>query len=249
MSASPEIELVIFDLDGVLVDTQRAETDALAYLAALQGIQMSAGEADELFAGRRLAECIDEISRLAGAPAPTGALELVRAKCEDLIGDTFVPIDGVREVLATLSTTVCVASNSPRELIRRRLHSAGLGRNFGERLYSAYDIGKWKPEPDLFTWAAQDCGVAAGSCVVVEDSPVGVAAGLAAGMRVLQYVPGVARTPGHTAFPGAAASSGNTGPGVPTVVPFTAMKDLPALIPRAGASGFPVVIEEVEQDV
>lgn len=242
MSGSTEVELVIFDLDGVLVDTQQAETDALAYLAALQGVQMSAGEADELFAGKRLAECIDEISRLAGAPAPTGAVELVRAKCEDLIGDAFVPIDGVREVLAALDTTVCVASNSPRELIRRRLSSAGLGQNFGERLYSAYDIRKWKPEPDLFTWAARDCGVAAGSCVVVEDSPVGVAAGIAAGMRVLQYVPGGAGTPGH------AVSSGNARSGLPTVVPFTAMKDLPALIPRAGAGGFPVVIEEVEQN-
>ncbi|WP_261566766.1 HAD family hydrolase [Frankia gtarii] len=184
----PAVELVIFDLDGVLVDTQPAENGALRDLAARLGVPLTPRQAVGLFAGRRLAECIERISQLAGRPAPPDADDFVRVRCEELIGDVLEPVTGVREAIAALDVPVCVASNSPQDIIRRRLAASGLSHAFGERLYSAYDIGRWKPEPHLFAWAARDCGADAGGCVVVEDSGVGVAAASAAGMRVLHYV-------------------------------------------------------------
>ncbi|MCL7458344.1 HAD-IA family hydrolase [Micromonospora echinofusca] len=218
-------ELVIFDLDGVLVDTQAAETGALNDLAGLMGVRLSAAEAAELFAGKRMADCIAAISDRAAAEPPPGAVELVRARCEELIGDRLEPIDGVRHVVDAVDRLMCVASNSPRELIRKRVEAAGIASAFGERLYSAYDIGSWKPAPDLFLWAARECGVPPASCVVIEDSPVGVAAAIAAGMPVLRYGPD--GTPADHA-----AISPHLPPGtaVTGLSSFAKMADLPALI-------------------
>ncbi|WP_434740528.1 HAD family hydrolase [Micromonospora sp. SH-82] len=227
-------ELVIFDLDGVLVDTQAAETGALGHLARLMGVRLGGDEAADLFAGKRMADCIDAISERAGAPPPPGAVELVRARCEELIGDHLEPIDGVREVVTAVDRLMCVASNSPRELIRRRVEAAGIAWAFGDRLFSAYDIGSWKPAPDLFLSAARECGVPPASCVVVEDSPVGVAAAIAAGMPVLRYGPD-----GSPADPAAISPYLPPGTAVDGLTSFAKMADLPALIshvpsPRAG---------------
>ncbi|MEV4121666.1 HAD-IA family hydrolase [Micromonospora sp. NPDC049645] len=218
-------ELVIFDLDGVLVDTQFAETGALNYLAGLMGVTLSADEAAALFAGKRMADCIDAISGLAGAPPPLGAVELVRARCEQLIGDHLEPIDGVNQVISTVDRLMCVASNSPGDLIRKRVEAAGIASAFGGRIFSAYDIDSWKPAPDLFLWAARECGVPPASCVVIEDSPVGVAAAIAAGMPVLRYAPD--GTPAHHAAIVAHLPSGTAVAGLTS---FAKMADLPALI-------------------
>lgn len=217
--------LVIFDLDGVLVDTQIAETGALNHLAALMGVELTPAEAAVLFAGKRMADCVALIAARAGRPAPPDAIELVRARCEELIGDALDPIDGVRDALAALDRTACVASNSPRELIRKRVDAAGIGAVFGDRLFSAYDIDRWKPEPDLFRWAAAECGAQPAQCVVVEDSPVGVAAGIAAGMPVLRFC-----AAGTQADP--VAVGRHLPPGTPFggVTSFATMTDLPALV-------------------
>jgi HAD superfamily hydrolase (TIGR01509 family) len=223
----------MFDLDGVLVDTQAAETGALNHLAALMGVRLSGDEAAELFAGKRMADCIDAISERAGAEPPPGAVELVRARCEELIGDRLEPIDGVRHAVSTVDRLICVASNSPRELIRKRVEAAGIASAFGERLFSAYDIGSWKPAPDLFLWAARECGVAPASCVVIEDSPVGVAAAIAAGMPVLRYGPDGAPADHAAIIPHLPPGTAVTG-----LSSFAKMADLPELVsyvPRSRA--------------
>ncbi|WP_051871704.1 HAD family hydrolase [Streptomyces sclerotialus] len=180
-------ELVVFDLDGVLVDTQYAENGGLAYVGELMGLRISADQADALFAGKKMQECIDLMADLASAPPPPDAMTLARARCEELIGDRLDPIDGVADALTSLDAPLCVASNSPRDLIEKRLSGAGVLHHFGDRLFSAYDAGAWKPDPRLFLWAAARCGAGPADCVVIEDSRVGVDAALAAGMRVLQY--------------------------------------------------------------
>ncbi|MEU6153557.1 HAD-IA family hydrolase [Actinosynnema sp. NPDC047251] len=207
------MDLLILDLDGVLVDTQDAEDGALAYLGTLMGVHLEHHEAQELFSGKKVQECIDLLEGLAHRPPPPDAVPIVRAKCRELIGSTLEPVPGVREALARVDVPMCVASNSPLELIKERLSDCGIIDHFDGRLYSAYEAGAWKPDPGLFRWAARDQGVPADRCLVVEDSLVGVDAALAAGMKVLQFNVVPVRAP-HRA-------------GVPT---FSSMHALPGLV-------------------
>lgn len=183
----PTVRLAIFDLDGVLVDVQPAENAALAHLAELMGVQLTSDEANAMFSGHKLQHCIDLITRLARHDPPGDAVEIVRVRCDEIIGPTLEPIAGVREALDEITVPKCVASNSPRDIINTRLRLAGLHSCFNGRVFSAYDIAAWKPDPRLFLWAANAMGFAANDTLVIEDSVVGVAAGVAAGMRVAQF--------------------------------------------------------------
>lgn len=212
---------LVFDLDGVLVDTQDAENGGLAHVGELMGLALGREQRGELFSGRRMQECLDLMEELAGTPPPADAVPIARAKCEELIGDRLEPVDGVAYALERLGALpgvagMCVASNSPLELIERRLATAGILHHFGERLFSAYTVEAWKPDPKLFLRAAEQSGAAVEHCLVIEDSPVGVDAGLDAGMRVLQY----------TADP--ATGAHREGAEV-----FRSMRELPALVASA----------------
>ncbi|MEV1047006.1 HAD-IA family hydrolase [Streptomyces sp. NPDC049916] len=212
-------EFVIFDLDGVLVDTQDAENGGLAHVGELMGLYLDKERRDELFSGKKMQECLDLMAEITGTPPPEGAMALARARCDELIGPRLEPIEGTAHALERLSaagTGMCVASNSPPGIMADRLGKAGVLHHFEGRLFSAYDIGAWKPDPGLFLWAAAECGAAVADCVVVEDSPVGVDAGLGAGMRVLQY----------TADPA-------TGPHREGVRTFASLRELPGLIRSA----------------
>lgn len=177
-------------MDGVLVDTQHAENGALVRLARRMGLTLGDGQVGELFSGRRLATCIELLETLSGRPAPEGAVEYVRAECERILGPRLEPVDGVQEALRRIKVTKCVASNSPRALIERRLRASRLLDYFEDRLCSAYDVNAWKPDPGLFLSAAADHRVPPSECTVIEDSAVGVRAGVHAGMRVLQFTNG-----------------------------------------------------------
>ncbi|MEU4448302.1 HAD-IA family hydrolase [Actinosynnema sp. NPDC050801] len=181
------VDLLILDLDGVLVDTQDAEDGALAHVGTLMGVHLTPDQASALFSGKRVQECLDLLAEMAHRPPPPDAVRIVRAKCQELIGGTLEPVPGVEDALRRVGVELCVASNSPREIIEKRLADCGILGFFGDRLYSAYEVNAWKPDPELFRWAARDRGVAADRCVVVEDSLVGVDAALSAGMRVLQF--------------------------------------------------------------
>lgn len=216
-------ELAIFDLDGVLVDTQDAENIALAHLGGLMGLHLTSDEARELFSGKRMQECIDLMEERSGTLPPADATAFVRARCEVLIGDRLRPVAHVASALKAIEMSKCVASNSPREIIERRLHAIGVLDHFEARLFSAYEINAWKPDPTLFLWAAAECGSDVEECVVIEDSAVGVEAALRAGMRVLRY----------TADPAAGSYP-------PNVAAFSSMALLPQLLnpvtPEAGGS-------------
>ncbi|QXJ25864.1 HAD-IA family hydrolase [Actinomadura graeca] len=185
-SQTPD-RLVIFDLDGVLVDAQGAESQALMRLGLGMGVELTDELADDLFSGKRLSTCIALLEELAGTSAPADAVDIVRSTCEQILRTTLRPIPGVEQVLACLSVHMCVASNSPRGIIHSRLEATGLAEYFGDCIYSAYDIGFWKPDPHLFLWAAETCGYPTDRCVVIEDSTVGVQASLSADIPVLRY--------------------------------------------------------------
>lgn len=205
-------DLLIFDLDGVLVDTQWAEDEALSRLAEQMGLRLSAQERREWFSGQRLLTCIERICAAVDAEPPHDAVARVRAACELLLQGRVEPLPGVASALASIPERKAVASNSPLEIVRSRVAVAGLARWFGESLFSAYDIDAWKPDPALFLHVAAAESVRPSRCLVVEDSDVGVRSALDAGMAVLHFSPG-----------------GCAGPHV-GCTPFESMSKLPILI-------------------
>jgi HAD superfamily hydrolase (TIGR01509 family) len=183
------IEAVFFDLDGVLVDSQGAENDALLYLAELIGASISAADAELLFTGRRIQESVDLLAPYATAPMPADPVGVVRARCEQLIAGRLHAVPGVDSALRAITVPKYVVSNSPLAMIRERLRMTGLHDHFGDDHFSAYEIGVWKPDPGLYLTAAESVALDPRRILVIEDSEVGVRAAAAAGMPVLWYRP------------------------------------------------------------
>ncbi|MEC5385024.1 HAD-IA family hydrolase [Uliginosibacterium sp. H3] len=182
---------VIFDLDGTLVDSEglcnQAYLDLLPQLAG-HGITL-----DELvlrFRGRKMALIVSELEQILGTTLHSDFVPEYRQHVAHLFSTCLQPMPGVPEMLAQLRSPFCIASSGPLAKIRDALTVTGLLHFFEGRIFSAYEVGSWKPDPGLFLHAAQAMGTEPGRCVVVEDSPVGVEAAQAAGMFALQYLPG-----------------------------------------------------------
>lgn len=183
--------LVIFDCDGVLVDTETISNAVLVELMGEVGLEMSVAESIRTFRGRSMPACYRMIEERIGMalPADFGA-EFDRREARALDrGD--VAMEGVHDALSgieALGLATCVASSGAPEKMRVSLGGAGLWARFEGRIYSAvHDVARGKPEPDVFLHAADRMGAAPAQCVVVEDSPLGVRAGRAAGMPVLGF--------------------------------------------------------------
>lgn len=191
MSASPPA-LVIFDCDGVLVDSEPIANRVFARMLAGQGLVFTEAQMDELFLGRTMAHCLAVAEERLGRPLPEDfEVEHDRRLFEALAAE-LAPVPGVQQVLDGLASPFCVASNGSPDKLRFSLERVGLQPRFEGRMFSAAQVARGKPAPDLFLHAAQRMGMAPAGCVVVEDSPTGVTAGVAAGMRVLGFA---ARTP------------------------------------------------------
>jgi HAD superfamily hydrolase (TIGR01509 family) len=216
LSAAPPIAAVIFDCDGVLVDSEPLGNAILAETLTELGLPTTPAESMREFMGRRFT-CVEEsVARRLGRPAPP---ELRARYYERLFAaierDGLAAIPGVAEALDAIALPRCVASSGPHEKIRRTLRATGLHDRFPEGgIFSGQDVARGKPAPDLFLHAAQQMGFDPATTVVVEDSVAGVLAGRAAGMTVLGYA---ADTP-----PDALASVGAR--------TFASMAELPALL-------------------
>jgi HAD superfamily hydrolase (TIGR01509 family) len=192
------IGLVIFDCDGVLVDSEPLAMRILLETLAEAGAVLGANEASEAFLGKRLASVCEILRHERGIEIDAPALERMRGRLNAAIRRELEPIPGVAETLRSLDRQSCVASSSQPERIRLSLEVTGLARFFGDDIFSATMVAHGKPAPDLFLFAAQRMQVDAGHCMVVEDSPAGVSAALEAGMRVAGFVGGShARSPSH----------------------------------------------------
>jgi HAD superfamily hydrolase (TIGR01509 family) len=190
--------LVIFDCDGVLVDSEPLAMRALLETLAEAGIELSAQEAVENFLGKSLASTVAELRRTHGVDIGGAALARMRERLYTAFRQELRPIAGVAEMLEGLDRPCCVASSSQPERIRLSLEVAGLSRFFGERLFSATMVAHGKPAPDLFLHAARAMAVGPADCLVVEDSPAGISAALAAGMRAFGFAGGShARSDAH----------------------------------------------------
>jgi HAD superfamily hydrolase (TIGR01509 family) len=190
MNNTPEIEAVIFDCDGTLVDSETLSLAVLVEFVAEFGLDIPHEEALQEFAGNELSVVFRIIEERLERSLPEDFMESFRERQIAVLHQELQAIDGAHDLLASISLPFCVASNAPLNKIAVCLQITGLDQHFtSDRIFSAYEIEVWKPEPDLFLRAARDIGVAPENCAVVEDSSFGINAGLAAGMQVFAYSP------------------------------------------------------------
>lgn len=187
---SPPLQLVIFDCDGVLVDSEGLASELEVELFAEIGMPMTSAEIAERFLGRSVAFVNEAIAEHLGGSLPADWERYWEGRYRDVLSERLRPIPGVVQALEQITLPVCVASSSGLESIAFKLSLCGLADRFGDRIFSATQVPHGKPAPDLFLLAADRLGADPARCAVIEDSPVGVQAGRAAGMRTFAYAGG-----------------------------------------------------------
>jgi len=180
------IQLLIFDCDGVLVDSEPISCRIVAEELRKLGLKISNEEAKHQFAGTSM-EYIRKYVQSIGCRVPEDFEEIYRERSHAAFEAELQPVAGIKEALKALDFPRCVASNGPGYKVKANLEITGLRPLFGDELFSAYDIQRWKPEPDLYLHAALQMNTAFENCLVIEDSTAGVQAARRAGMRVLGY--------------------------------------------------------------
>ncbi|WP_421980517.1 HAD family hydrolase [Roseibium sp.] len=184
-------KLVIFDCDGVLVDTERLTNRTMAALLTDCGFPISGEDCQKRFMGRTLEAVQEIVERELGRKLPSDWLEQLRARDIESFKAGVDQIPGVADVMDLLDDVgipYCVGSSGKYEKMHSTLGSAGLLPRLKDRLYSSQDCERGKPAPDVFLLAAKSMGHCPEDCVVIEDSLPGVRAARAAGMRVFAYV-------------------------------------------------------------
>ena len=183
-----ESEFVIFDNDGVLVDTESAANAVLADLLTSYGLPTTVDDSFRLYLGTSLPYVRSAAERAMGKPIPDSFEIEYHAGLFRKLDQGLEPIPGVREALQDLGLEFCVASSGSMERIERTLRQVDLWHHFEGRAFSAESVGASKPAPDLFLHAAKKMGVQPSRCIVVEDSPWGIQAANSAGMTSWGFV-------------------------------------------------------------
>lgn len=211
-------ELVIFDCDGVLVDSEPISNQVLARVLTRCGLETTTGEALRLYKGMILADVLARAEGLLGRSLPDDFVAQFEVERAEQFRRRLRPVRGAHETITRLRNTgvaICVATQGKPDKTELTLSLTGLRDQFAEHaVFSAYAVARGKPHPDLFRHAAAEMGHAPDRCVVVEDTPIGVRAGVAAGMRVLGYAADADRA--------ALAAAG--------AEPFDALSEVPARI-------------------
>jgi HAD superfamily hydrolase (TIGR01509 family) len=209
-------DAVIFDCDGVLVDSEPISCGILAEMLTEAGLPHTVEQAMERFVGRSMATCVQIIERELGRPMPTEMTEEFQRRTFEAFERELRPVAGVEEVLDWLPWAACIASSGDHAKLGTTLTATGLLPRFEGRVCSATEVARGKPHPDLFVHAARRMGAQPERCAVIEDSVLGVQAGRAAGMRVFGY----SATFGAEKLEAAGA------------IAFHAMSELPGLLER-----------------
>ncbi len=186
-----DVQLAIFDCDGVLVDSEVISNQVLVSALAAEGLQMTLTECRRNFQGLLLTDIASRVVQLLGRRLPDDWVECYERDRDSAFLRDLHPVDGAADAVRRISAgsvPVCVASQGKMEKTELTLGRTGLRGLFGpDALFSAYSVPRGKPHPDLFLHAAAVMGVEYGHCIVVEDSPSGVAAAVAAGMVAIGY--------------------------------------------------------------
>lgn len=184
--------LVIFDCDGVLVDSEALANRVMARHISNAGWTMSGAESERLFKGLTMQQVIERVEQHLQRRLPSTWLERFEADSFSTFIDELQPVDGVIDLIRRIhraGITSCVASQGSYEKMAVTLKSAGLIDMVGNHIFSAAEIGRPKPAPDIFLHAAMRMSMPPSQCLVIEDSLTGVTAALAAGMEVIGYDP------------------------------------------------------------
>nr|WP_184045320.1 HAD family hydrolase [Roseospira visakhapatnamensis] len=222
--------MVVFDCDGVLVDSEPIATRVLLESIAEAGLVLTEDDVYRRFLGKSLVSITAILRRDHECRIDDAALDRMRGRLFEAFRRDLLPIPGMAGTLARLPMPFCVASSSQLDRIRLALEITGLASFFEGRQFSATMVRNGKPAPDLFLLAAARMGVDPSRCVVVEDSAAGIEAGMRAGMAVFGFVGGShARAPRHR---DALEALG------PALV-FDDMTALPDLLARHGGAGRP----------
>ncbi len=191
VAPSVGLQLVIFDCDGVLVDSEVISNRVLAAMLTEQGLPTTLPQARREYQGLLLADVQARAEAKLGRSLPPDWLARYENTRADAFRRELAPVAGAAETVARLRTEglgVCVASQGKLAKTRRSLALTGLDHLFPERArFSAHSVASGKPAPDLFLHAAAAMGVEPAACAVVEDTPSGVTAAVAAGMRAIGY--------------------------------------------------------------
>ncbi|MEQ8841716.1 MAG: HAD family hydrolase [Acidimicrobiales bacterium] len=189
MSNSPE--LVIFDCDGVLVDSEAIVIEIEATLLTEAGFPMTVDEVAERCVGLSYPDMMALLEEQFGRPVPEELNQRIQREALAAFPEQLQPVAGMPELLRDLTLPRCVASSSNIDRILLSLDLTDLAQHFtADRIFSTQMVDRGKPAPDLFLFAAERLGVAPERCLVIEDSPHGITAALAAGMDVVGFVGG-----------------------------------------------------------
>ncbi len=183
------LELVIFDCDGVLVDSEPILNRVFAETLTEAGFNITYEEVMQQFVGKSLPACLEIIETNYGRAVPPGFIERCKEREFAVFRQELQPTPGITAALEQITLPRCVASNSSHRHIQFVLTLTGLLPQFEGKLYSAYDVDRPKPFPDVYLHAAEKMGMHPEHCLVIEDSITGVQAGYAAGMTVFGYAP------------------------------------------------------------
>jgi HAD superfamily hydrolase (TIGR01509 family) len=174
-------------MDGTLIDSEHLCNQAFKDL--VPEINVPVEKLVGLYGGRKLAWIFDDIEKRFRCSLPSDIEKRYRQRVYDLFESDLRAFPGVHEALASINVPICIATSAPRAKIKQALTITGLSQYFGDNLFSSYDIGSWKPQPDIFLHAAKNMDASPSECLVVEDSIAGIEAALSAGMKVTQYSP------------------------------------------------------------
>ena len=212
-------DLVIFDCDGVLIDSEPIANAVFSRQLATVGIRMTPDEVMRAFVGRSRDTCIAMAGEMRGEKLPEDFAARWDKALHEALDREVKPVDGIPELLRSLPMPYCVASNGEPTHMERGLTAAGLLPLVVGRLFSASEVAHPKPAPDVYLHAAKTMGAAPDRCAVIEDTATGVRAGVAAGMAVFGYVAGPQSDAATLRALGA--------------TPFERMRDLRALLTTA----------------
>ena len=190
-------ELVIFDCDGVLVDSEPLAALAYHNVYANEGMALPEGTVAQCV-GMKQADIIKRIADLTGYHLSDAAETELWPETRRVFGQSLRPTPGIKSLLEILDTPCCVASSSSLERIHFSLETTALSAFFGDAIYSSSMVKRGKPAPDLFLHAAEQMGTDASGCVVIEDSPYGIEGAVAAGMTAIGYIGGAHTDKDHT---------------------------------------------------
>lgn len=184
------IEVVIFDCDGVLVDSEDIANEQLRRGLELHGLSMTLEQVMESFVGLSMSSVVDKVNQMLGREVSDDFLDDLQVKTFAAFQESLKPVAGIKQVLDSLSTMphrICVASSGSFEKMNLTLGMTGLENYFQGRIFNSSQVKRGKPYPDLYLYAANQMMCDPAQCLVIEDSVPGVQGAVAAGMEVLAY--------------------------------------------------------------